>query len=240
MLCERRQVRVELFGRMDRNCYYVDTMQAWILYMFDPWIPHRWDFDSNTQQFVIRILVDSTEHSAEIEVPALRWVFAQMRGFANLLPAHDSIGQAILLYRALQLLNLNHTASALRLRLMQEIHYKPLTAYDVQRIWWAFHRTNEWLEWRDQLLANLARFDLFNHRREGGYIYHFIEVEMLQLSEGERHEIHRIYQYYRGLEDAPIQGRVERARGAIGKGWGKLTCAPAGVVARHRRAFSID
>jgi hypothetical protein len=242
MMNAYREVRVELHGAWHRTCEYVDTMPAWLLYLFDPQIFCRVNYDPRTHQFIYAITIPSTEYSAEIEIPALCWVFGQMRGVANCLPAHDSIGQATLLYRALQLLNFANAASDLRTHLMEEIYQNPLAAYDVQRIWWAFHRTSEWPEWLHLLLANLARFHVYDNLREYSYIRYFIETEVWQLSEPEQHKICEIHSFYLYREPVPAPGPVDRARMAIGKGrkglgkgWGKLTCAPSMPTTRRER-----
>lgn len=234
MVHEHREVRVELHDAAGRTCKYVDTMPAWLLYLFDPLVTHRIYFDPNTQQWVNPIIIPSTEHSAEIEIPALRWVLRQMHGVANCLPVHNSIGQAILLYRALQLLHFSRAASDFRTDLLQEIYNKALTAYDVQRIWWAFYRTNEWPEWLDKMFANLAHYGVYKSR-EGNEICYFIETEMHQLTEAERRDIQRVYQHYQEPEPAPVLGAVNKAKEAMGKGWGRLTCAPATLVNRRER-----
>jgi hypothetical protein len=184
---------------------------------------------------MIRIPIRTIEHAEDIEVPALQWVFRQMNCVNNCVPAHGSIGQGILLYRALQLLHLTEAASGLREQILIEIKQKPLAAYDVQRIWWAFEGSREWQEWLCELLSNLVRHDILEYGREGTDVFHFIESEMLQMSQARQSLIEEIYQLYMSQRPSPPPGRGVKAKMAIAKGLGRLTCAPSQVAVRRGR-----
>jgi hypothetical protein len=235
MMAEKQQLRIDLFGRAEKKTVVVDTMPQWLYYLFDRRIASRRLWDAKAHEWVDTINVPSIEHAEDIEIPALQWVFQQMNHVNNCVPTHDSIGQAVLLYRALKLLRLNEPASELRQQLLLEIKKEPLTAYDVQRIWWAFKGTKEWFEWVSELLANLFRNNVLDDPREGTDIHHFIEAEMQQLTGAKQRIVQRLFEQHRAQRPVPSSGPRDKARLAIGKGWGKFLCAPPQLVVRRER-----
>lgn len=236
MMAEKQKLRIELYGRAEKKSIVVDTMPQWLYYLFDHRVADRRCWDPDTEEWVDTIKVPSIEHAEDIEIPALKWVFQQMNRVNNCVPTHDSMGQAILLYRALQLLRLTDAASGLRQQLLFEIKKKPLTAYDVQRIWWAFKGTKEWYEWVSEVLANLVRNNTFDDPREGTDIFHFIESEMLHMTRAKQRKVQSLYLKFLAQQPAPASpGACQRARIAIGKGWGRIICAPGQLVTRRER-----
>ena len=235
MMVRKQQLRVNLYGRAEKKAVAVDTIPQWLYYLFDHGIAGRRCWDPVIQEWVVIIRIPTIEHAEDIEIPALQWVFQQMNRFNNCVPTHGSIGQAILLYRALQLLHLTEAASDLRQQLLLEIKNKPLTAYDVQRIWWAFLGTREWWEWVSEVLANLFRNNILDDPREGTDIHHFLEAEIQQLTRDKQQKVERLYERFRAQRPAPLPGCCGKAKMAIGKGWGKLVCAPPQVVTRRQR-----
>lgn len=209
----------------------------WLYFIYDRNIafPHRSAWDANTNMWHSVIEVHSIEHAQEIEIPALQWVFKQMMRINNCVPPHNSMGQAILLYRALHLLHFEAAGAGVRQQLLHQIKNQPLNAYDVQRIWWAFYGSAEWSEWLGEILYNLARHDVYNHHREGSFILYFLEVEMLQLSQAEQEEIRRTYLHYLHMTPTPGPGMSSKAWMALGTAWGVVSCAPLALKTRQER-----
>jgi hypothetical protein len=233
LVIQKLQLRMELFGRAENRAIIVGSMPLWLYYLFDQRVAHRRRWDPATQEYMICISIRTIEHAEDIEVPALQWIFRQMDGVNNCVPAHDSIGQAILLYRALQLLHLTEAAAGLREQLLIEIKQKPLTAYDVQRIWWAFEGSREWQEWLGEIFSNLVRHNILEDSREGTDILYFFESEMLQMSQDRQNWIEEIYHLYMNPRPRPRQGIKTRV--AFAMGLGRLTRAPSQVAVKRER-----
>ncbi|KAF2251171.1 hypothetical protein BU26DRAFT_277694 [Trematosphaeria pertusa] len=196
-------VHVELHDATFRDRVFVTTITAGLLKVYVPFAEDRIIMDQVLGGWALSIYVPSLEHVAHIEVLALRWLFQQMTSIVthtlnwNCLPAHASVGQGVLLYRALQLLYLDDAAQTLRPQVMYEIKLKPLSMTDVQRIWWAFQYTEEWGEWLNVMLRNLAYFNVYSDLSDGSYIRLFIETEMLQLTPAEQDYIEGLYRYHK-------------------------------------------
>ncbi|KAF1951216.1 hypothetical protein CC80DRAFT_363057, partial [Byssothecium circinans] len=158
------KVHVQLHDPSYQHVTNVATIPTDLIWTYLPNLATRIETNPSMGYCTLKICIPNLNHVGDIEKPALKWMFDHLNDLSRLrqnwacLPAIDSTGEGFLLYRALRLLELHDAATDLRTRVMDVIQEKPLTSYDVQRLWWSFQHTPEWSQWLDALLLNLIRY----------------------------------------------------------------------------------
>ncbi|OAL44620.1 hypothetical protein IQ07DRAFT_521920 [Pyrenochaeta sp. DS3sAY3a] len=164
--------------------------------------------------------LQNTDHVDDVEIPGLHMLFASWartdrRPQAKLARPEHSIGESILMYRAMQLLSSPH-AQTLRQDIMSRINAEPLTETDVQRIWWSMQFTQEWAVWLDVVMRNIVGFKLLKKQPGGGYIWFFIDTEIHRLdNEAHRNCIVAAYERHRQFRKSWAQEQLPARFGRL-------------------------
>jgi hypothetical protein len=151
------------------------------------------DINKCERTVTLPLRVRSLDISREIELPGLRHLFYMWRSRNSLGRINKSlvpsVSDGVFLYCALQLVQDNEGAELMRSIFMSRLRTQPVTEIDVQNIWRAFQSHAEWDHWLDAIFWNIAHYDLPNKPRTGGYIGHFLETELLQMTHEQRLQV---------------------------------------------------
>ena len=208
---------------------HVANLPAGLLKTFLPRPLLFYAFQQRSRDWILPLYLPSLTHAADIEIPALRALFAHMAHlldqplYWNHLPKHASLEEGVLLYRALRILRLDHAAQDVGALLAQEMKARPVNAAEAQCVWHAFCLTHERDRWLRLLLNNIAYFDGFRRQGEGEYVLMVVEGELHKLEIEEQRRIVDIYrefwEMHRGSESGgrrrEQEGRRRWCRGGL-------------------------
>lgn len=208
-------VIVQTCDRKKQNPMFVDYVPLCVLEQHAPASLDLIEADALDCILHLHLRIAQHEHIRDIEVRGLKsmlshWVNTAHDSYPPPFPRCKTVGEAVLLYRALQILQVPQ-AEILRGRIMNRMHRKAVTSMDVQQIWRTFHHLPEWTSWLDALMCNLVHFRILQNQPDGGYIELFIETEMMQCDDVKRAQIVTAYQRYSYVPNTSWYTRLRHA-----------------------------
>lgn len=219
--CEYPVVVIQLCTPTKSDLIYIASIPLHLLQLYAPNVLHLVELDVLDSTLSLPLRSPPHAHMNDIEYLGLtyllqRWIVSASYPKVSALPAFKSIGEGILLYHALQLLQ-DPEAETLRGHLMSRFTFEPVTETDAQYIWWAFQGRPEWSCWLDALMRNIVRFQVLNTQPCGVNILLFLETELLLLDNVQHAQLSEIYE--RHVAMTPRLGRFRRAVYRIFHGW---------------------